>query len=145
MVNCLSRKFRQQFPVVTVKGCGKFQENLNRGFQFSLPKKCEIPSSGQEGQNFKFYWFVFSKRTEVFLDWIETRSEILLKLSTVLHCQERKLLSKFSAQVIYLLGKTNWWNLNFWLSGLLEEISQFSTAVLSPAPLHCLSLHKYCW
>ena len=28
----LEEKFTQQFPVLTVKGCGKFQQNLNCGF-----------------------------------------------------------------------------------------------------------------
>ena len=28
----LEEKFTQQFPVLTVMGCGKFQQNLNCGF-----------------------------------------------------------------------------------------------------------------
>ena len=35
-----------------MKGCEKFQENLNHGFRFGLPKNGEITLSGKEGQNF---------------------------------------------------------------------------------------------
>ena len=38
-----------------------FQQNLNPGFQFSLPKNGEISSSRREGQIFKFHRLVLSK------------------------------------------------------------------------------------
>ena len=61
-INWLSKKLTQQFPVFTVRDCGKFQENLNPDFQFSLPESSKISSNRQEGQIFKFYWLVLSKR-----------------------------------------------------------------------------------
>ena len=61
-VNCLRREFRQQFPVLTVKSCGKFQQNLNSGFEFSLPKSCKTSWSRQEGENVRFHQLVLSER-----------------------------------------------------------------------------------
>ena len=58
----LEKILTQQFLVLTLKGYEKFQQNLNRGFQVSIPKNGEISSSRQEGKNFKFYWLVLSKR-----------------------------------------------------------------------------------
>ena len=52
----------EQFPVLTVKGCGRFQQNLNRGFQFSLAKNGKFFSNRQEGENFKFHRLVLSKK-----------------------------------------------------------------------------------
>ena len=45
----------------------------------------------------------------------------MLKLFTALYRQEKNLLSQFFTQSIYLLDKTNPWNLKFWPSWLLEE------------------------
>ena len=59
--NCLSRKSRQEFPLQTVKGWRKLQQNLSHGFQFSLPKIGEISWSRRESQNFKFLHLVSSK------------------------------------------------------------------------------------
>ena len=47
---------------MTVKSCGKLQQNLNLGFQFTLPKNDKISSSRREGRNFKFLWLVLPKR-----------------------------------------------------------------------------------
>ena len=52
----------QQFPLFTVKSCGKFQQSLNPGFQFSLAKNDKITSSRHEGWNFKFLHLVWAKR-----------------------------------------------------------------------------------
>ena len=48
-------------------------------------------------QNFSNFWYAE----------LETRSHILLKLSTAFHCHDRELLCKFSVQAIHLLDKTN--------------------------------------
>ena len=61
-INLLSKKLTQQFPVLTVRGCGKFHENLNPDFQFNLPKNSKISSNRQEDQNFKFHHFVLANR-----------------------------------------------------------------------------------
>ena len=45
-----------------MKGCWRFQQNLKSGFQFSLPKNCEISSSRRKRQNFKFHQLVLCKR-----------------------------------------------------------------------------------
>ena len=63
------------------------------------------------------------KFTQFFCAELETRVQILLKLSTALYCQDRKLLCQFFAQAIYLLDKSNQWNLKFWPSHLLKENS----------------------
>ena len=52
----------EQVAVLTVKGCEKFQQNLNCGFQFGLAKKGQIYSNRLEGQNFKFHRLILSKR-----------------------------------------------------------------------------------
>ena len=38
----MSKTLTQQFHLLTLKGSGKFQQNLNRGFLFSQPKNGEI-------------------------------------------------------------------------------------------------------
>ena len=75
--------------------------------------------------NLKFWPFHLLKENSLnFLcAELESTIQILLKLSTALHCQERKLLCQSFAQAIYLLEKTNRWNLTFWSSHLLEESS----------------------
>ena len=70
---------------------------------------------------------------------LETMIQILLKLSTALDCHHRKLLCKFSTQAIYLLDKTNQWNMKFWSSCLLEEISQFFGG------LYWKPRFRFCW
>ena len=51
----------------------------------------------------------------------EIRDQILLKLSTALQHHDRKQLCQLFAQAIFLLEETNWWNLRFWPSLLLEK------------------------
>ena len=60
--NLTDQKLTLQVPILTVKSCGKFQQNLNPGFQFSTKKLGEFSPSRQEGQNFKFYWLVLSNK-----------------------------------------------------------------------------------
>ena len=57
---------------------------------------------------------------------LENKIQIVLKLFIALQCQDNKMLFQFFAQAIYLLDKTNRWNLKFWPFHLLEEISLFS-------------------
>ena len=56
---------------------------------------------------------------------LKARVQILLKLSTTLYSQDRKLMCPLSSQAISLLGKTNWWNLKFWPSRQCEETLLF--------------------
>ena len=109
------QKLTQQFLLLTVNGCGKFHQNLNHGFQFSLLQNAQVSLSRQEGRNFKFHRFVLSKKKQF---WggteFETKSQFSPKLSMALHCQSRRLLCQFFAQETYFLAKTNLWNLKFW-------------------------------
>ena len=61
-INCLNKLLTQQFPVLAMKSYEKFQQNLDRGFQCSLPKNGEISSSKPEGQNLKIHPLILSKR-----------------------------------------------------------------------------------
>ena len=72
-------------------------------FRRNQPKKFEILTFSAVQRNFPFFCQAES----------ETTIQILLKLSTALHCQERKLLCQFFAQAIYLLEKSNQRNLKF--------------------------------
>ena len=45
------------------------------------------------------------------------------KIFTAIYCQDRNLLCQFFVQAIFLLDKTNRWNLKFWPSRRLEETS----------------------
>ena len=45
----LEQKTDAAVSCLVLKGYEKFQQNLNRGFQFSLPKNGEISFSKQEG------------------------------------------------------------------------------------------------
>ena len=180
--------------------CWRFHQNLNSGFQLSLPKISEICSIMQEGWIFTFHWLVLSKKSQFLEDWIgnqesvftqtchssslsgeetavpffcssnlslrpnqsmkfeilafspppksfaiswkaelETRNQILLKLCTTLHCQDRKLLCEFFTKAIYLLDETNRWNLKFWLSCQLQEnLTIFGSLNLKPGT-------RFCW
>ena len=79
---CLRDKFLEkisethQFPVLTMKGCEKFHQNLNRGFRFSLPKNCKISLSRREGQNLKFHRFVLFKKIQFWEDWIGNQEAV---------------------------------------------------------------------
>ena len=55
----MRKKWTHQFPVLVVKDWEKFQQNLNRGFRFSLPKNDGISWSRRENQNFSNFigWF----------------------------------------------------------------------------------------
>ena len=48
----------QQVPVLTVKSCGKLQQNLTPGFQFSTIKLGEFSSSRRAGEKVKISNFI---------------------------------------------------------------------------------------
>ena len=52
---------------------------------------------------------------------LETRIQILLKLSTAFHCQERKLMCPYFSEAIYVFAKTKGRNLKFGPCHLLER------------------------
>ena len=70
----------------------------------------------------------------------------MLKLSTAYYCQNRKLLCQFFAQAIYLLDKTNQWNLKFWPSRLLKENSiNFFVLNWKPGIRFCWNFSDKIW
>ena len=99
------------------------------GEETAVPFFCSSNLSLRPNQLMKFEILAFSPPPTSFaISWkaeLETRNQILLKLCTALHCQDRKLLPQFCSEAIYLLDKTNWWNLKLMPFRLLEEISQF--------------------
>ena len=138
----LEGKLTQQFPLLTLKGSLKFQQNLNYGFHFSLSKNGEIYLLEETNQwNFKF-WPSHSLKEILWFFWqaeLETRVQILLKLSTALHSQDRKLLCYFFAEAIYLLDKTIQRHLKFQPSRPLKEILPFF------GRLNWKSRFRFCW
>ena len=54
----MSKKLTQQVSVLTVKSCGKLQQNLTPGFQFSTIKLGEFSSSRQAGEKVKISNFI---------------------------------------------------------------------------------------
>ena len=106
-----------------MKGCGKFQQNLNPGFQFSLTRNGEIAASRRQGQNFKFHRLVLSKRSiawaknwhSSFLSWQWRAVEFFSKIWQVVS-NSVKIYGKFT----------------------------HCPGLLFPVPLHSLSLHKSC-
>ena len=87
-----------------MKSCGKFQPNLNPGFQFSPPRNGKISWSRREGQNFKFHQFVSSKGEitwakswhSSFLSWqwraVESFSQIWILVSNSAYQEMAKFL-----------------------------------------------------
>ena len=73
------QKLTQQFLLLTVNGCGKFHQNLNHGFQFSLLQNAQVSLSRQEGRNFKFHRFVLSKKKQFWGDWIWNQESVFPK------------------------------------------------------------------
>ena len=100
-------------------------------------KKFEISTFSPAGRNFS----IFSQAE------LETKSQILLKLYTGLHCDDIKLRCPFFDKAIHLLAKTKRINSKFRPSSLVEEILAFfwQTELETKAeillklytPLHC--------
>ena len=59
----MSKKLTEQVPALTVKSCGKLQQNVTPGYQYSSKKLCEFSLTRWEVKNFKFHWLVLSKRS----------------------------------------------------------------------------------
>ena len=77
----------------------------------------------------KFEILTFSPAQRKFIQFfcpeLETRVQILLKLSTAVYCQDRKLMCRFSPQAISLLDETNRRNLKFDLLACSKKFYHF--------------------
>ena len=118
---------------MTVKSCGKFQQNLTLGFQFSLPKNAKISLSRREGRNFKFLHLVLAKRWNAlsknghisFLSWqwraVESFSKIWLFFSNAAYQKMLKFLR--AGEKVKISNFFDWFSLkDEWLDQKLDTL-----------------------
>ena len=80
----------------------------------AYPKMVKFLGAGEKVENSNFIGLFCLKKPNLGGTELETRSQFSPKLFMALQCQNKKLLCQFFAQAIYLLAKTNLWNLKFW-------------------------------
>ena len=96
-----------------MKDCGKFQQNLSCGFQFSLAKNSKVSSNRREGRNSNFF------------GWFRLKEKLLEeKMDASVSCPDSKELRKVSAKSeswFPIQHKKNW--VNFLWAGEKVKIS----------------------
>ena len=95
-------------------------------------KMVKFLGAGEKVKNSNFIGLFCLKKPNLGGTELETRSQFSPKLFMALQCQNRKLLCQFFAQAIYLLAKTNLWNLKFW--PFSPQFNQIGTVGLNWKP-----------
>ena len=75
------------------------------------------------------FWLAWTKLAQFFLGWIGNQVSVFHQTFHGLQCHKMKLIPQFLAEPIYLLDKTNRWNLKFW--PILSASAELAHFILS--------------